>query len=119
MILMLRLVTMSFGAALISIATLFFTVAQGGRPPELPKFDYDEQSAEAPQKFSLDDHKAAIDHFHIATEVLKERCREIADAPDACLAKGEVTLLERVRKACEDAHGSAELCGEIADAKRY
>lgn len=119
MMLMLRLVTMSFGAALISIAALFFTVAQGGQHPELPKFDHTEQVAEAPQKFSLDDHKAAIDHFHIATNVLKERCREIADTPAACLAKGEVALLERVRRACEDAHGSKELCGEIADAKRY
>lgn len=115
---MLKLVILAMGAALASLAALSFTIAQAGRHPTLPKFD-DEQVAEAPQKFSLDDHKAAIDHFHIATEVLKERCREMAGTPDACLAKGEVTLLERVRKACEEAKGSAELCGGIADAKRY
>ena len=117
--LMLRLLTVSFGLALISIAALFFTVAQSAQPPELPKFDPDEQIADAAQKFTLDDHRAAINHFHIATEVLKERCRERTDMPATCLAKGEVALLDRVRKACEDAKGDADLCGEITDAKRY
>lgn len=107
---------MNFLIAAAILAALLSGIALAALADEKPRA---EKPHEKQPPFTLDDHKAAIDSFYIAGTVLKERCREMTDAPATCLAKGEVAMLERVRKACEDAHGSTELCGEIADAKRY